>query len=94
VLRGDPEQLTLRMWSAVHGCAALLISKPEFPWPQDLDGLADDVARMAGLGTALSSRLHDHSRGFEVALYTADFDAMPQRLVQAESPDPRQPENQ
>ncbi|MEU2358706.1 TetR/AcrR family transcriptional regulator [Streptomyces misionensis] len=55
VFRGDLEQLTLRMWAAVHGCAALLISQPQLPWDQDT--LGDEVSRMAGLGTALAGRL-------------------------------------
>jgi AcrR family transcriptional regulator len=55
VFRGDLEQLTLRMWSAVHGCAALLISQPQLPW--DPGTLGDEVSRMAGLGTALAGRL-------------------------------------
>ena len=33
VLRGDPEYLTLRLWSALHGTAALRISQPHLPRP-------------------------------------------------------------
>jgi AcrR family transcriptional regulator len=64
VFHGDLEQLTLRMWSAVHGCAALLISQPQLPWDQET--LGEEVARMAGLGTALADRLDP------AAFYPAD----------------------
>jgi AcrR family transcriptional regulator len=57
VMLGDPEQLTLSMWSALHGYVALRISQPELPWPEHLDALGEHVARMAGLGTALLSRV-------------------------------------
>lgn len=57
VFRGDPETLALGMWSAVHGCVSLLIARPAFEWPADVDGLIDSTVRMAGFGTALTSRL-------------------------------------
>ncbi|WP_223199308.1 TetR/AcrR family transcriptional regulator [Solihabitans fulvus] len=57
ILEGDPAQLALQMWSAVHGCVTLQISQPDFPWPTDREALAEDVARMAGLGTGLLSRV-------------------------------------
>ena len=61
-LHGDPEDLALRLWTAVHGCAALMISQPQLPWPADVDKLAEDIARMAGLGVAVASRLSDGTR--------------------------------
>ncbi|MFI6326286.1 TetR/AcrR family transcriptional regulator [Nonomuraea sp. NPDC050556] len=57
MLRGDPVPLALSLWSAVHGCVSLLITHPGLPWPEDLDGFIDDTIRMAGLGSALMSRL-------------------------------------
>ena len=80
VLVGDPEQLGLRMWSAVHGCATLLISHPYFPWPDDLDELGSDVARMAGLGTAVLGRLRADGRTWSSPTFAAAFDELPQRL--------------
>ena len=50
VLRGDPERIALRSLAALHGCVALMIAHPYFPWPDDLDELLDDVSRMTGLG--------------------------------------------
>ena len=46
----------------MHGCAALMISQPQLPWPADVDKLAEDIARMAGLGVAVASRLSDGTR--------------------------------
>jgi AcrR family transcriptional regulator len=57
VLEGDPEELALGLWSAVHGCVSLLIAQPSFPWPRDRDALIDHIVRIAGFGTALYSRL-------------------------------------
>ena len=44
----------LRLWAAAHGVAAMLISKPDFPWPA---GFVADTITMAGLGLVLESRL-------------------------------------
>ncbi|HUQ56420.1 TetR-like C-terminal domain-containing protein [Lentzea sp.] len=71
VLRGDAEQLTLRMWSAVHGCAALLISQPHLPWP--VETIGDEVARMAGLGAAMATRL-DPREFYPADAFTAALD--------------------
>ncbi|MFB9203501.1 TetR/AcrR family transcriptional regulator [Nonomuraea spiralis] len=59
VLEGDPEELALGLWSAVHGCVSLLIAQPSFPWPEDREALIDRVVRIAGVGTALLTRLPD-----------------------------------
>jgi AcrR family transcriptional regulator len=37
---GDPIQISVAVWAAVHGVTSLLISKSTLPWP-DPDGLAD-----------------------------------------------------
>ncbi len=71
VLHGDPEQLALRMWPAVHGCAALLISQPHLPWP--VETIGDEVARMAGLGTAMATRL-DARAFYPAEAFTAALD--------------------
>lgn len=57
VFRGEPEPLALSLWAAVHGVISLLISKPNFPWPDDVDGFVDDCVRMAGMGAAVVSRV-------------------------------------
>ncbi|MGI5287963.1 TetR/AcrR family transcriptional regulator [Nonomuraea polychroma] len=57
VIEGDPEELALGLWSAVHGCVSLLIAQPSFPWPRDREALIDHIVRMAGFGTAVYSRL-------------------------------------
>lgn len=45
-IEGDPLLVSIYLWSTVHGLTSLLISKPDFPWP-DLDLLIDQVARSA-----------------------------------------------
>jgi AcrR family transcriptional regulator len=52
VLRGDPERIALRSLAALHGCVALVIAHPYFPWPDDLDEILDQVSRMTGFGNA------------------------------------------
>jgi AcrR family transcriptional regulator len=48
-IEGDPMLVSVFLWSVVHGITSLLISKPNFPWP-DVDLLIDDVARSALFG--------------------------------------------
>jgi AcrR family transcriptional regulator len=45
-IEGDPMLVATYLWSVVHGLTSLLISKPDFPWP-DLDPLIDQVTRSA-----------------------------------------------
>jgi AcrR family transcriptional regulator len=56
VLEGEPVELSLGLWAAVHGMASLLIAKPYFPWP-DVDTMIDRAVCMAGLGLAAGARL-------------------------------------
>ncbi|HYI60678.1 MAG TPA: TetR/AcrR family transcriptional regulator [Acidimicrobiales bacterium] len=49
--RGDLH-VGLLLWSAVHGLASLLVSKPGLPWP-DRDALVDDLLAMALRGLSL-----------------------------------------
>jgi AcrR family transcriptional regulator len=51
-IEGDPMLVSIHLWSTVHGVTSLLISKPDFPWP-DLDRLIDQVARGALYGVAV-----------------------------------------
>ncbi len=57
VLVGEPVELALRLWAAAHGVAALLVAKPSFPWPDDVDAFIDSTICMAGLGLAMQTRL-------------------------------------
>lgn len=57
VLHGDVASLTLTMWAALHGYVALRITQPGLPWDDDPDVDAQHVARMAGLGSALLTRI-------------------------------------
>ena len=65
VLEGDPVELGLRLWAGAHGIAALLIAKPNFPWPP-VDELVERTIHAAGLGLAASSRLPDCRPAAEV----------------------------
>ena len=42
VLVGEPQMLAVHLWTAVHGVTSLLISHPDFPWP-DRDRLKEHV---------------------------------------------------
>lgn len=57
IMHGKPESLAVGLWSALHGCVTLMIAQPDFGWPDDRDGLIDTIVRMAGFGSALSSRI-------------------------------------
>lgn len=46
---GDPTTLALEMWAAVHGVAALAISRPYLPWG-NIEEFADRVLRSLALG--------------------------------------------
>jgi AcrR family transcriptional regulator len=48
-IQGEPMLVSVFLWSVVHGITSLLISKPNFPWP-DVDALVDNVARSALFG--------------------------------------------
>jgi len=56
VLEGDPIELGLRLWAGAHGIAALLIAKPNFPWPP-VEDLVERTIHAVGLGLAVASRV-------------------------------------
>ena len=51
LIEGDPLMISLGLWATVHGLTSLLISKPDFPWPE-LDAVSDHVCRTAIRGLA------------------------------------------
>ncbi|MFN2589659.1 MAG: TetR-like C-terminal domain-containing protein, partial [Actinomycetota bacterium] len=51
----NPVLVSLGLWAAVHGVTSLLITKPEFPWP-DVDQLVDHVVAMCVDGLAATGR--------------------------------------
>jgi AcrR family transcriptional regulator len=57
LLQGDPLQVAIGLWAAVHGICSLLISKPTFPWP-DRERLIEHVLRVQieGLATPKARR--------------------------------------
>jgi AcrR family transcriptional regulator len=40
---GDPMQISIGLWVLVHGLTSLLISLPDFPWPESPERLVDRV---------------------------------------------------
>lgn len=52
LIEGNPLLVSLGLWAAVHGLTSLLISKPEFPWP-DVDVIIDQVCRTQINGLAI-----------------------------------------
>jgi AcrR family transcriptional regulator len=53
---GDPLPVTLQMWAAAHGIAALLVAKPYLPWG-DVEAMVDAVCCSAAAGRAVLDRL-------------------------------------
>lgn len=51
VIEGDPLLVSLGLWAAVHGITSLLITKPDFPWP-DVEMVIDHVCRTQIQGLA------------------------------------------
>jgi AcrR family transcriptional regulator len=54
LIEGNPLLVSIGLWAGVHGVTSLLISKPDFPWP-DVDLVIDHVCRTAIRGLATSS---------------------------------------
>ncbi|CAA0133189.1 Uncharacterised protein [Mycolicibacterium vanbaalenii] len=50
---GDPTMLALELWTAAHGVAAMLISRPYLPWG-DVEDFADRVLRAMCFGHVVS----------------------------------------
>ncbi|HVF53346.1 MAG TPA: TetR/AcrR family transcriptional regulator [Actinomycetota bacterium] len=52
IIEGDPTVAAIVLWAGVHGITSLLISKPDFPWP-DRDALIDAVLTAGLRGVAV-----------------------------------------
>lgn len=63
---GDPLPITVELWSAAHGIASLMITKPFLPWG-DKDAIAERVLCAAALGRAAGDLI--------------DGDVTPQRIT-------------
>ncbi|WNG86317.1 TetR/AcrR family transcriptional regulator [Mycobacterium sp. ITM-2016-00317] len=53
---GDPTILALQLWTAVHGIAAMLISRPYLPWG-DVEQFADSLMRAVCCGHVVSAAI-------------------------------------
>jgi AcrR family transcriptional regulator len=51
VIGGDPLLAAITLWAAVHGITSLLLSKPDFPWP-DVDQMLNHVLQTQIYGVA------------------------------------------
>jgi AcrR family transcriptional regulator len=67
---GDPVPLTLDLWTAAHGLAALMIAKPYLPWG-DRETVANRVLRAAALGQAATSLVGDDPGPDDIAEWIA-----------------------
>ncbi|WP_250286223.1 MULTISPECIES: TetR/AcrR family transcriptional regulator [unclassified Frankia] len=79
VFHGETRPLALSLWAAVHGCVSLLLSKPELDWPP-LEDFVDHTVRMAGLGTALISRVTVPGGSYSSAAIATELDRTVDRL--------------
>jgi AcrR family transcriptional regulator len=55
---GDATSVALRLWTAAHGVAAMLISRPYLPWG-DVEEFADAVLRAVCLGEIVTGAIGD-----------------------------------
>ena len=51
LIDGDPFMIAITLWASVHGITSLLLSKPDFPWP-DREQLVDYVCGVQLFGVA------------------------------------------
>ncbi|HLY33190.1 MAG TPA: TetR/AcrR family transcriptional regulator [Jatrophihabitantaceae bacterium] len=71
IFRGDdPLPITLQLWSAAHGIAALMITKPFLPWG-DPDDMIDRVLCSAALGRAASDLIGDNPQPAQLTAWLA-----------------------
>jgi len=81
VLHGDASTIALSLWATAHGCVSMLIARPPFPEPQDLDSFIDTTVRAAGLGIALNSRLPAYTPLAAAASLAARLDQLADDLT-------------
>jgi AcrR family transcriptional regulator len=67
---GDPLPITLELWSAAHGIASLMITKPFLPWG-DPDVIVDRVLCGAALGRAAASLVGENAEPDEITAWLA-----------------------
>lgn len=73
-LSGDPVDKALELWTAAHGVAALLISRPYLPWGE-VEEFADRVLRAVCVGQIVSGAIDpDLPPAEAVALLKGMFD--------------------
>lgn len=51
MIDGDPLMIAITLWASVHGITSLLLSKPDFPWP-DREQLIDYICIVQVFGVA------------------------------------------
>jgi AcrR family transcriptional regulator len=72
--KGDPVPVSMELWSAAHGIASLMITKPYLPWG-DKEDFANRVLRAAALGRAADDLLGGDLSPADVAAWLADYRA-------------------
>jgi hypothetical protein len=63
----DPIAMALQLWTAAHGVAAMLISRPYLPWG-DAEEFADRVLRAVVIGEIVSGVIGSESPQESVAM--------------------------
>jgi AcrR family transcriptional regulator len=70
--KGDPVPVTLELWAAAHGIAALMIAKPYLPWG-DKEEFANGVLRSAALGRAVNDLMGGDMTAPEVTAWLENY---------------------
>ncbi|WP_099023970.1 TetR/AcrR family transcriptional regulator [Mycolicibacterium palauense] len=73
---GDPTVVTLELWAAAHGVAALLISKPYLPFG-DVESFTDRVLRAACVGQIVTGSAASDATPSQLLGWLSDRKGMP-----------------
>jgi AcrR family transcriptional regulator len=68
--KADPVPITIELWSAAHGVAALMVAKPFLPWGEKME-FANRALRSAALGRAVTDLIGDDPTQDEVEAWLA-----------------------
>jgi len=68
---GDPITFALELWTAVHGIAAMLISRPYLPWG-DIEEFADRLMRSVCCGHVVSAAIRPDESPQEIMSWLKD----------------------
>jgi len=75
---GDPTTLALELWTAVHGIAAMFVSRPYLPWG-DMEEFADRVMRSVCCGQVLAGAIASDESPREIITWVREMSDERQR---------------